>query len=133
MEQIIRKYKRYPVFIAGGVIGFVTNLLTSFILTDIIHIWYFFSVITGTLISWTVFFLFNYFLTFRDSIPENFWKAYVKNMLFYIGSAPIGLALIYVLTSIFFIHYLLSLTMVVGVMSIISFLFSKRYVFINSK
>jgi putative flippase GtrA len=121
--------KQVTAFILGGVISFLVNIFVTFILVNILGLWYLFSAIIGAIVSWTTFFLFNRSITFSHGNLPNLWGSYIKNMSFYLASSPIGFFFIYFLTSVLGMHYLLSVTLVAGGMSMVSFFFSKIFVF----
>jgi len=114
--------------LSGGA-AFLLNLIITFFLTEYLNFWYIISVVMGTVVSWTVMFILNFFYTFRGHRSEPLAKQYLKHILMYVVSAPIGLGLIYLLTSIFGVYYLLSQTLVVGTMAALSFIFSRRFIF----
>ena len=114
--------------LSGGA-AFLLNLIITFFLTEYLNFWYLISVVIGTVASWTAMFIFNFFYTFRGHRSEPPAKQYFKHILMYLVSAPVGLGLIYLLTSIFGIYYLLSQTLVVGTMAAVSFILSRRFIF----
>ncbi len=128
-SKIISEFRRFPVFIITGVTGFGVNLIVSFLLTEYASLWYMYSVVIGAIVSWTVVFFLNSYSTFRGHSREQYVVTYFKNMSVYLISAPIGFALVYALTSHVGIHYLASQILVVGTISVISFIVQKRYVF----
>ncbi len=126
---MVPQMKQINLFVLGGAVSFLINIVTTFFLVDFLGLWYLASSIIGAVVSWSSFFLFNRFFTFsHDNLP-NLWGAYIKNMSFYALSSPIGFFAIYFLTSVLGLHYLLSVTLVAGGMSVISFFFSKFFVF----
>ena len=129
LNKLSGHLNRFPVFVVVGGIAFASNFVLTYILTDIVHLWYLISVVIGTVFSWTVQFFLNSRLTFVGHPKDEYGKRYLKNIGIYIALAPIGFGAIYLLTSIAGIHYLVSLTSVVGVMSIASFFITKKHVF----
>jgi len=129
VKKFLNSFSRYPRFFVVGVIGFTSNFLLSALLTEVFELWYLISVIIGTIVSWTVAFLLNSFFTFKGHSRENYSSKYFKNILLYTILAPIGFGLIYLLTSVAGLHYLISLTLVVGIMSFVSFAVFKKFVF----
>lgn len=120
---------RYFSFLISGSLAFGANLFVTYFLTEYFKLWYLYSVVVGTFLSWTVMFFLNSRYTFSDHKLQKLDIAYIKNIIIYIVLVPVGWGAVYLLTSIVGVHYLLSQIMVVGFMSIISFLLTSHYVF----
>ncbi len=121
--------KSFSSFLISGSLAFGVNLILTYFLTEFFGLWYLFSVIIGTLISWTVMFFLNTEYAFKDHKLGNLRGAYIKNVFLYVVLTPIGWGLIYWLTSILGIYYLLSQIVVVGGMSVVSFFLTRRFIF----
>lgn len=125
----LKIYKRYPHFIIVGFIGLALNYTLTFIFTEVFLLWYLFSFILATLITWTFNFYFNSRYTFKGHARPDLFKSYINYLQVYslLGLVAFGLA--YVLTSIIGLYYLLSIFIVTLVMSLITFMFNKKIVF----
>ena len=120
---------RYFSFLISGSLAFGANLFVTYFLTEYFKLWYLYSVVAGTFLSWTAMFFLNSKYTFSDYKLEKLDIAYIKNIIIYIVLVPVSWGSVYLLTSIAGVHYLLSQIIVVGFMSIISFLLTSYYVF----
>jgi dTDP-glucose pyrophosphorylase/putative flippase GtrA len=117
--------KRYLVFLIAGGLSFASNVLITYLLTERAGWWYLGSIIFGTVVSWVLFYILNFYFTFKGTVVS-FWSGLAKSLTSQLFLAPIGWGLIWLLTEVGRVHYLWSLVLVVGLMSIVSF-FSHRY------
>ena len=116
--------KSYPLFVVVGGIGSVFILLMTYIMTDILGLWYLFSYIVSTISGWTLVFVLNRKFTFKIFINERQSTQYFKFIVIYGFMGLINFSLVFFLTSIINIYYLLSIVLVVVPISLINFFIS---------
>ncbi len=124
-----KNLKQFASYVLMGGLAFGLNLGLTFVLTEYLGFWYLLSVILGTLASWTAMFFLNSNFTFRVESDGKVGVRYLKNIILYLVLAPIGWGLVYVLTTVLGVFYLLSQVIVVASMALISFLLSRNYIF----
>lgn len=116
--------------IAGGTGAFV-NLLSMYIFTSIIGIWYITSAILAFILSLLITFFIQKIWTFRDSIFE-VAHARRQAILYTISSTSflvLNTALLYILVDFFGLWYLFAQFLSLGVVACASFLFNKSFTF----
>lgn len=126
------RYETLVKFVTFGVVGgtgLLVNLGVTYVLTQYAGLWYFFSFIIATFVSWNVVFFANSLFTFRGHPKEHYARRYATFMLGYLGIFFFNAALVYTLTSILHFYYLLSITFVTALSTILTFLFSKKFVY----
>ncbi len=129
VKNILIQFKRYPWFFAVGILALILNIIITWIFADILDWWYLISFILATFITWSVSFLSNSILTFRGHKHENLGVAYIKFIAMYsILSIPV-FVIVYILTSILGVHYLISVIIINAPVSLLTFMFNKRVIF----
>ena len=113
--------------IGGG--GLLLNLAVTYALTTYAHLWYFFSFIIATFVSWTAVFFANSHITFAGHSKEAYTRRYLTFITGYFVIFLLNATLVYMLTSILHMHYLVSITVVTGMSAIATFVFSKKLVY----
>ncbi|MBT6691319.1 GtrA family protein [Candidatus Parcubacteria bacterium] len=132
-KAIIKKFGRYFNFVLVGVSGTALVFLMTFVLTEYLHLWYLLAYIISTLCGWTYGFIMNSKFTFNDHDGENLIKRYVFYIQGYILLSLISFSSVYVLTSILNLHYLVSMSIITVIMSIITFNFNRKFIFQSSQ
>jgi len=119
--------KKFIIFVIGGGIGALLNLIITWFLTDILGLWYLISYLFGGVVNTTFNFFYHQRITFgiRGGAKIRFFKF----VLVTIGVILISLSLIYFLTDILCIHYLVSGVIVISGVAILNFLINKKWVF----
>jgi len=128
-KEFIRKFKRYPHFVAIGMSGFLINLFLTFFFTEFFHLWYLFSYILAALLSWVFNFYMNSNFTFRGHHSEHNLKRYLFYLQTYSLIGLASLSFVYLLTSIVGMHYLMSIFVSSAIMSLATFVFNKKVIF----
>lgn len=123
------RYRRFILFCFVGGVGLLVNLAISYALTEYAGLWYFFSFIIATLVAWTVMFFLNSHVTFKGHSKENYFKRYITYITGYTGAFFVNAALVFILTSIMNIYYIISIIVAAVITTIITFSFSKSYVY----
>jgi putative flippase GtrA len=94
-----------------GGIGLLINLSVTFLFTEFFGLWYFWSYLIGTLISWTCSFFLNARFTFV-SVPKTL-KSWLGRYVIFIGGYLaffwVNAGIVFVLTSLFNVSYLISI------------------------
>jgi putative flippase GtrA len=116
-------------FLLVGLIGLGVLLAVTYILTTFFSLWYFWSYILGTLISWTSIFFMNSFFTFAGHNKERYATKYVSFLVMYLSAFAVNATIVYTLTSIAGLMYLASITIATAVTTLITFTLSKRHIF----
>ena len=119
-------------FIHFFLIGIITATIYLFVLvllTEKFKIYYILSAIIGGTISSTINFSLNKKITFKEKLWKNFFKEYKKFGIIKITIETIGLGIIFILTDIGGIHYLISSIIVMSLILITSFTFNKFLTF----
>jgi putative flippase GtrA len=119
--------RKYIVYIIGGGIGSVVCLLLTYFLTEKIGFWYFYSYFVGLMTSTAFNFFYHRSVTFK--IKDNIFHRLAKHFFLSVFIIFSYMALIYALTDIFRIWYILSGVITIVIMSVASFFASKRWVF----
>jgi putative flippase GtrA len=114
-------------YVLGGGTGAVLNLGTAFVLTSILHVYYFYSYIVGSLINYTFNFIFHRAITFnvRDKAGKRAAYYYISNIVL----GAVSLLLVYTFTSIIGLNYLVSGLIATVLVVIVNFFFSKLVTF----
>ena len=93
------------------------------------EIYYIFSAATGGIVSSTINFSLNKKFTFKEQLEKSFFKEYWKSGTIKITTGVIGLSLLFVLTDLGDIHYILSSILIMGLTSTTNFLGDKFLTF----
>ncbi len=119
--------KLFMRFVVGGLMGFVFTFIVTAVLTELYNVNYLISFI----IPFTLATLFNFIVAVKyifkvdDNYHTRFIKYAVSVVIFYFGNLA-GLKL---LVDTFYIHYLVSIVLVTGIIFLIKFLIYDRLVF----
>jgi putative flippase GtrA len=121
--------KQFIRFCLIGGTGLATILALTHVGVQLLHLWYFSAYLIATLVGWSIIFLFNTLWTFPDAKHPRHPGHYLAFLAGYVGIFCMNASLVYILTSLFGIHYLVSITFASGVGTIFSFLFNKHVIF----
>ena len=131
-KLIHAQFRHYPYFFIIGALAYGLNIGLTFFFTEYIHLWYLLSFVISALVSLTCSFILNSLFTFRGYLRESHSKRYTLYIGFYIISAFITFTLVYVLTSILDIHYIISITAVTLASSFITYIVNISFIFQHS-
>lgn len=123
---ILKQFLRFCII--GGV-GLATILAFTHIGVQFLHLWYFSAYLIATLAGWSIVFLFNMLWTFPDVERPRHAGHYLAFLAGYAGIFCMNASLVYILTSLLGIYYLISITCASSVGAIFSFLFNKYVIF----
>lgn len=129
MAFIYQILKQFIKFAAVGILGLVANLGVTYLFTELFGFWYFLSFLIATLVAWTLMFMVNSIFTFAGHSKENYGNKFLIFLIVYLGAFLVNASLVYAQTSIFFIHYLISISTATIITSIITFTLSKKFVY----
>jgi len=138
-NRLIRFVSQRPVvaqifkfLISGGVVA-VTELALLYLFTDIVGIWYLFSLVLAFTISFFVSFTLQKFWTFEDKEKGTLRLQLSVYLFVALADLAINAILLYVLVEFFGIWYLWAQVPVYGVIALLNFLIYKFIIFKKSK
>lgn len=126
---LLERYKQYIVFAFVGGAGTLIALVLTYTFTEWFGLWYILSYIIATLIAWTFNFYCNSVITFRGHSKDDHFKRYIKFVGMYVVAFAVNATLVYILTDIVGVYYLISIAAVTIVISIFTFMLSKHKIF----
>ena len=118
-------------FSAVGLSGLLINLAITHVGVSVFGFWYFTSFLSATLVGWTFVFLVNAVHTFPEHKESRTVKRYALFLIGYAGIFLINSSLVFLLTSGLSVHYLISISVSSGITAVLSFVFSKRVVYVS--
>ncbi len=120
---------QFAKFCTVGGIGLLVNLSITYVGVSILQVWYLWAFIAGLLISWSCSFVLNAFFTF----PEHERAAYLRKYFLFLANYGVvfvlNTVLMYLLTSILGLHYLLSIGVCALSTTLLTYSFSKYVVY----
>jgi len=116
-------------FTGVGVLGLCVNLGVTYLLTEFLRVWYLISFTIAALIGWSLMFLANSFFTFAGHSTERYFRRYITFVSGYVGVFAINFVLVFLLTSILHVYYVMSIVVATAVTFLLSFSFVRRYVY----
>ncbi len=120
-------FHKFNKFLIGGLIGYPLKIIVTFILTDLLGVWYFVSYLIALGIIFAFNFFYNTYITFEvgSNKKENFVKYCITLGIF----VAIDAIAVKILTEILRIHYLISITLITIGIVILKFVAYKKFVF----
>lgn len=122
-------YREFFKFLVVGGLGFMSNLIFAYIFTDIFGLWYIASFVISALMTWTGMFFGNLFFTFREEVYTGYLGKYVSFIAGYSVLFLFNLTIVFFLTSVIGLYYLLSISIGTIFTTVLTFLYSKFFVF----
>ena len=118
-------------FALVGGFGLCIVLALTYVLTDVFHLWYFFSFIVSTGVAWTFVFFTNATLTFdsKSSITLQKYAAFISG---YLVLFCVNAAIVYILTSLVGVFYEISILAGTGLTTLLTFGFSRTFIFTSA-
>lgn len=129
VNWVINNFGRYPWFVIIGGVGSVAILALTFVLTEFVGLWYLASYILSVLLGWTVAFFLNAKITFQNQARDRHWRRYLHFLTLYSVLGAVNFALVFWLTSIIKLPYLLSIVSVLVPLSLLNFWINRIVVF----
>lgn len=127
-ERAKRHGQIFRFLIAGG-IAFVVNIITLYMLTDIMHIYYLVSTVGAFLISFLVSFTLQKFWTFKEHSRDNLHVQLPLYLGMQVVNLGLNAALMYVFVEYLHVWYILSQTIITTVLSALVYFVNKKYIF----
>lgn len=128
-EKFLKNFRRYPYFVIIGISSSFLIIILTFFLTEYLHFWYLLSFIISAFFAWTYNFIMNAKFTFENYKSDNILKKYILYIKGYILLSFISFGSVYILTSIWFFNYLISISIVTIIMSLVTFYFNRKSIF----
>jgi len=125
---ILKELKQSLSFILCGGISFIVLIVMTYLLTEVVGLWYLVSYGISIFISWTISFYLNYKFTFNYK-GDNIFSIYKKFILLYILTGGLNFILVYFLTDYFGLYYLTSIIIVAFFIIISTFYINKNIIF----
>lgn len=120
--------RQFAIFCAVGGAGLVVNLVITHV-GVLLGAWYLYAFVVGLLVSWSCSFVLNAFVTF----PEHERARYLRKYLLYLGNYGLvfllNVALMYALTSLLGIHYLISIVVCAVSTTLLTYSLSKHVIY----
>ena len=114
--------------LVGGA-GLLINLLITHVGVVVFHLWYFYAFLVATLFAWTSIFIANAFITFPEHSKSDYRNKYARFLFGYGAIFLINASLVFALTSLLGVPYLISIMFSALVTAGLTFLFSKYAVY----
>ena len=112
-----------------GSIGLLINVAVAYILKEFFGLWYFWAFVVGVLFNWSFNFLANSYFTFKGHPRDNYFGKYSLFIAIYLIAFIVNSGIVYTMTSIFNIYYLISIAAAAGITTLITFGLSRRFVY----
>ena len=122
-------FLQFGKFALIGTMGMIVNLIFLYILTDLAKVYYLASAIFAFLIALIHNYLLNKTFTFKENIKHKFFSKFLQFSLVSSAALIINLIILYTLTEIFGIYYLISQVIAIGFVFILNFLGNKFWTF----
>lgn len=129
MVSIMSRRLQFVRFVLVGGIGLLINLAVTHGLVMMVHVWYLWAFWVGLVVSWSVSFLLNARITFPEHERNNYHKKYAIYIAIYLVVFILNTAIVYALTSLGHVHYLISIPLSAVITTAFSFTTVKRYVY----
>ncbi len=116
-------------FILVGCFAYLINIGFTYFFKEFCNIWYLWSFLIATWFTWTFLFFGNLYFTFQESSKLNLLKKYFVFIKGYIVIFILNASLVYLMTSLFSIYYLLSIFISTVLTTFCTFSFNKKFVY----
>lgn len=116
-------------FCLVGAIGLFVNLIVTHASVVYLGFWYFWAYCIGVLAGWTSSFLLNATFTFPEHEHSSYATKYGLFVATYAVIFGLNAVLVYLLTSLLGIHYLISISISAITTTLLSFTFNKYVIY----
>ena len=117
-------------FLVVGVIGTLLLLTGTYILTEFMHLWYLWAFVISAVCNWTFLFFAHNRFTFKPTQTPGV-RNYGLFLILYFAAFLLNTGLIYVLTTLLSLQYLISIVLATGFTTLITFILNKTVIFRN--
>jgi len=123
--------KKFIKFTGGGIISYGIRIILTFILTDLLNMWYLFSYTFSTLLIILFGFLYNFYFVFKNiEARKNKLLVYTVSLILF---SLVDILLVSIITDKFHVYYLLSIIISTSFLFMIKFVFYKKFLFVDYK
>ncbi|OHA58422.1 MAG: hypothetical protein A2571_01425 [Candidatus Vogelbacteria bacterium RIFOXYD1_FULL_44_32] len=129
LEMFKIKFYRYLWFVLIGALGSLFVLGGTYVLTEFLHWWYLLAYVLATFVAWTAVFFLNAQVTFKDHNRDHYLQRYLSFFGLYTIIGLVNFGLVFLLTSVVGLYYLLSIVLVVVPLSLFNFWVNQIYIF----
>lgn len=123
------KYTRIARFIISGGLAAGTNLVSLFIMTHYLGMWYLLSSTIAFLLSFAVSFTLQKFWTFRDDSRDRIGRQASIYFAVLIAGLIANAAFVYAFVEYIGLHYLLAAILSGAIIAFFNYIVYKRYIF----
>lgn len=131
LRPIPGHFSRYPHFLMVGGFSYILNILLTYFFTEYFNSWYLLSFMLAAFVSLSLSFILNSSYTFKGYERKSHSKRYGLYIGFYCVSAVTTFVLVYILTSVFGMYYLFSITIVTLASSLLTFGVNRKFIFLH--
>lgn len=131
LRKFILHFNRFPHFLMTGMVGYTVSLGLTVLLTEYARLWYLLSFLIGAFTGLVCSFIINSVFTFKDHKKDGSSRRFALYLGYYLINGIITFALIYLLTSVWGLHYVLSIVGITVVSNIVTFLVNKKWIFVK--
>lgn len=125
-------FSEFIKFCTVGFMGTLINLCFLYFATEFLDIHYILSATFAFFLAASHNYILNKFWTFKESMGHQFFQKYLKFFAISLASLGINLIILYSLTELIGIYYILSQLIAIGIALSINFTGNKFWTFINS-
>lgn len=129
MYQVVFRYKNPAKYVFSGGMATAANLLTLYILTEYVHLYYLASSVIAFIASIIVSFSMQKFWTFNNQSTENLHKQFSLYFFVVILNLALNTFIVYTLVEWFNVWYLLAQFIAGTVIAVVSFFIYRNFVF----
>jgi len=124
-----KRIVQFAKFCLIGGTALLINLLVTRTGVEVFGLWYFWAYFIGIFFSWTFLFAANAIITFPEHERTRYGHKYIVFLVGYLVISGVNVSLVYALTSLMEIMYLVSIIVATMITTVLTFLFSKRFVY----
>ncbi len=121
--------KQFVKFIIIGGIGLLVNMSVTYVGVQYFGLWYLWSFFLAALVGWTVIFIGNALFTFPEHERNSYIKKYITFIIGYSVMFSVNASIVFFLTSILSIYYLVSIIIGTIITTLLTFTFNKKVIF----
>ena len=123
----LRTFRQFFRYIFVGLLSFITETSLLYLLTDRFKLWYLYSNSMAYIVVFWLNFLLNRFWAFKSK--DNFQRQMVLYLFLFIFNLIASSGMMYLLTSVFKIYYLISKVFAVGLVVSWNFVLYKKVIY----